>query len=407
MSDFFQNGMIATFHRLGTLDLERLEQELWKMTRVRGVSLVLPSLFAELSRPALRDIVQELRNVRYIREIVVALGPCSAAEFKQAQEYFSILPQKTTLLWISGPRLQALLEQMRNEGRLNPGDYGKGQGAWLAYGYVIAEGRSEVIALHDCDIVTYSRELLGRLIYPVVSSQLDFEFCKGYYGRVTERMHGRVTRLFLTPLLRALTRMVGNMPILLYYDSFRYPLAGEFSMMTNLARLNRIPADWGLEVGLLAEIYRNCAIKRICQVELCDNYEHKHQELSAEDGSRGLHRMAIDIAKSLFVTLESLGVIFSKASYNSLQVSYKRIAEDMIVQYEGDALINGLHYDRHGEGNAVDVFSEVIGEAGETVHENPTGQPFIPNWNRVFAAFPDFDVRLLEAVRQDNAGDHE
>ncbi len=405
MSDFFQNGQIATFHRLGQLDLERLEQELWKMTRVRGVSLVLPSLYAELSRPALRHIVEELRSVRYIREIVVALGPCTREEFKHAQEYFSILPQKTTLLWISGDRMQRLISQLHNEGRLDPGPYGKGQGAWLAYGYVIAEGRSEVIALHDCDIVTYSRELLGRLIYPVASSQLDFEFCKGYYGRVTDRMHGRVTRLFLTPLLRALIRMLGPLPILNYYDSFRYPLAGEFSMMTNLSRLNRIPADWGLEVGVLAEIYRNCSVKRICQVELAENYEHKHQELSAEDKTKGLHRMAIDIAKSLFVTLESESVTFSRGFFNSLRASYKRIAQDMIVRYEGDALINGLHYDRHGEGTAVDLFTDVLREAGETVHDDPIGPPFIPNWNRVFAAFPDFDVRLLEAVRQDNAGD--
>lgn len=404
MGDFFQNGLIATFHRLGAADIERLEQDLWKMTRVRGVSLVLPSLYAELERPALHGIVQELRNVRYIREIVVALGPCSADEYRHAQEYFSVLPQKTTLLWISGPRITPLLNMLR-EGGLDPGPYGKGQGAWLAYGYVIAEGRSEVIALHDCDIVTYSRELLGRLIYPVASTQLDFEFCKGYYSRVTDQMHGRVTRLFLTPLLRALLRLAGPLPLLRYYDSFRYALSGEFSMMTNLARLNRIPADWGLEVGSLAEIYRNCSVKRICQVELCDNYEHKHQELSVDDKTRGLHKMAIDIAKSLFVTLEGEGVAFSRGFFNSLRASYLRIAQDMIVRYEGDAMINGLHYDRHGEGTAVDLFTEVIREAGETVHDDPIGPPFIPNWNRVFAAIPDFDNRLLEAVRQDNAGE--
>ena len=403
MSDFFQNGMIASFHRLGVPDTERLEQDLWNMTRIRGVTLVLPSLFAELTRPALQGIVQELRNVRYIREIVIALGPCSDDEFAYAGEYFSVLPQKTTLLRIKGGRLTALTERLRSVG-LNPGPYGKGLAAWIAYGYVIAEGQSEVIALHDCDIVTYSRELLGRLIYPVVSTQLDFEFCKGYYSRVTDRMHGRVTRLFLTPLIRALTQIVGPMPILQYYDSFRYPLAGEFSMMTNLARLNRIPGDWGLEVGVLAEVYRNCSVKRVCQVELCDNYEHKHQELSPDDTTKGLHRMAIDIAKSLFVTLEGEGVVFSRGFFNSLRASYRRIAQDMIVRYEGDANINGLNYDRHDEGGAVDMFTEVINTTGEVVRNDPIGPPLIPNWNRVFAAIPDIGQQLLEAVRQDNMG---
>jgi glucosyl-3-phosphoglycerate synthase len=302
---------------------------------------------------------------------------------------------------VSGDRITALVDRLRSEG-LSPGPYGKGLAAWLAYGYVIADGRSDVIALHDCDIVTYSRELLGRLIYPVVSTQLDFEFCKGYYGRITDRMHGRVTRLFLTPLIRALMRLTGPLPILLYLDSFRYPLAGEFSMMTNLARLNRIPGDWGLEIGVLAEIYRNCSPKRVCQVELCDNYEHKHQELSPEDKTRGLHRMAIDIAKSLFVTLESEGVVFSSGFFNSLRAGYKRIAQNMIVRYEGDAMINGLKYDRHLEGSSVDLFTEVIREAGDAVRTDPIGAPLIPNWNRVFAAIPDFGQQLLEAVQQDN-----
>ncbi len=403
MSDFFQNGMIATFHRLGQADIERLEHELWKITRIRGVTLVLPSLFAELRRPALQGIVQELRNVRYIREIVIALGPCSDDEYAYAGEYFSVLPQKTTLLRVKGERVNALIERLRTEG-LNPGPYGKGLAAWIAYGYVLAEGQSEVITLHDCDIVTYSRELLGRLIYPVASTQLDFEFCKGYYSRVTDRMHGRVTRLFLTPLIRALIQLVGPLPILQYYDSFRYPLAGEFSMMTNLARLNRIPGDWGLEVGVLAEVYRNCSVKRVCQVELCENYEHKHQELSPADKTKGLHRMAIDIARSLFVTLEAESVVFSKGFFNSLRASYLRIAQDMIVRYEGDARISGLKYDRHSEGSAVDLFTDVIRTAGEAVRNDPIGPPLIPNWNRVFAAIPDFGDQLLEAVRLDNTG---
>jgi glucosyl-3-phosphoglycerate synthase len=129
----------------------------------------------------------------------------------------------------------------------------------------------------DCDIVTYNRELLARLCYPVAKSNLDYEFCKGYYARVTDRLHGRVTRLFVTPLIRSLKQIIGRIDFLEYLDSFRYILAGEFSMRADLARINRIPGDWGLEVGVLAEVYRNCSLRRICQVEIADKYEHKHQ----------------------------------------------------------------------------------------------------------------------------------
>jgi len=61
---------------------------------------------------------------------------------------------------------------------------------------------------------------------------------------------------------------------------------------------------------VLTEVYRNCSLKRICQVELSDNYDHKHQDLSAEDATRGLHRMVVDIASSLIRNLASYGVEF-------------------------------------------------------------------------------------------------
>ena len=173
-------------------------------------------------------------------------------------------------------------------------------------------------------------------------------------------------------------------------------------MMANLARLNRVPADWGLEIGVLAEIYRNCSVKRICQVELCENYEHKHQALSPEDRTAGLHRMAIDIANTLFASLAAEDVVYSSGFFNSLRATYRRIAQDMIVRYEGDAMLNGLEYDRHEEGRAVEVFTEAIQTAGAIVDADPLGPRQIPNWNRVFAAIPDFSDRLLEAVRLDN-----
>ena len=115
------------------------------------------------------------------------------------------------------------------------------------------------------------RELLARLCFPTVHPNLNYEFAKGYYGRVTDRLYGRVTRLFMTPLLRAMKSVLGPLPLLEYLDAFRYPLAGECSMTTDLVRINRIPSDWGLEVGVLAEVFRNCSQKRICQVELVEN----------------------------------------------------------------------------------------------------------------------------------------
>ena len=273
MGDFFQSGLITTFHRLGYYDPEVVERELEEFAAYRAITLILPALYAELKRPALKSILGELKKVRYLKRIVVSLDQASPAQFAHAKEFFSSVAQPCTIIWHRGPGVQSLLREMLDLD-LDPGPEGKGRGVWLAFGYVIAAGDSQVIALHDCDILTYNRELLARLVYPVVSYRHNYEYCKGYYSRITTRMHGRVTRLFTTPLIRALGKMLGNLEILSYYDSFRYMLSGEFAMLADLAVSVRIPSDWGLEVGMLAEVYRNCALKRICQAAICENYDH-------------------------------------------------------------------------------------------------------------------------------------
>ena len=173
-------------------------------------------------------------------------------------------------------------------------------------------------------------------------------------------------------------------------------------MITDLARVNQIPADWGLEVGVLAEVYRNTATRRVCQVDLVDNYEHKHQVLSAEDPEKGLMKMAVDICKSVLRTLASEGVIFSNGLLRTLIVTYQRTAQDMLKRYEDDCAINGLFFDRNEESAAVDAFTEALKLAGQTIIEFPLGLPLIPSWNRVTSAVPDLLERLKTAVLEDN-----
>ncbi|GBC83471.1 Glucosyl-3-phosphoglycerate synthase [bacterium HR10] len=402
MADFHQTGVVATLHRLVPGGLERLERELVMYAEQRPIALVLPALYSEFEGDAMPRIIEELRHVPYVRQIVVTLSRATPEQYARARQMMAGLPQEVTFIWNNGPRLQRLYEKLQANG-LPVGEDGKGRSCWMAYGYVLASGKSDVIALHDCDILTYTREILARLCYPVANPNIDFEFCKGYYARVTDRLHGRVTRLFITPLVRSLRKIFGPLPFLEFLDSFRYPLAGEFAMMADLARINRIPGDWGLEVGVLAEIYRNRAARRICQVELCETYEHKHQALSPDDPTRGLMKMAVDIAKTLFRTLSAEGVVFTSGVFRTLRSTYIRAAEDMISRYHADALINGLFFDRHEEEVAVEAFARALSLAAEAFMEDPLGVPLIPNWNRVTAALPDFFDELLQVVREDNS----
>lgn len=402
MADFYQTGMVATLHRLVESGHERLEQELMAYAAQRPVALVLPALFSEFEGQAMPHIIEQLQEVRYLRQVILTLARADEAQFAQARRCLAGLPAEVRVIWNDGPRIESLYMKLRRN-NLPVGNDGKGRSCWLAYGYVLASRKSDVIALHDCDILTYDRELLARLIYPVANPNINFEFCKGFYARVTDRMHGRVTRLLVTPLLRSLQKILGPMPLLQFLDSFRYPLAGEFAMMADLARANRIPGDWGLEIGVLAEIFRNCAVKRVCQSEICRNYDHKHQALLPDNPGQGLMKMAIDIAKTLFRTLSSEGAVFSSGVFRSLETIYIRTAEDTITRYHADALIDGLGFDRHEEEVAVETFAKSIRLAAEAFMEDPLGQPLIPNWNRVIAALPEFLDELREAIDADNS----
>jgi len=401
MSDFFQNGLITTLHRLGKPATELLEADLRRHCRANPISLIIPCLISELERPAIAGIVQHLQGADYLEEIVVPIGRADRHQFAEAKRFFAPLGPRCRLIWIEGEGVQGFIRLLL-ENQLDIGPPGKGRAAWLSLGYVLAGDRSKAIALHDADVVSYDRSLLARICYPLVNPSLGYEYAKGYYARITDRMHGRVTRLFLTPLVRSMIQLVGSVPYLRYLDSFRYALSGEFAMQTDLARYIRIPGDWGLEVGLLAEVYRNASLRRVCQVDVAENYEHKHQPLSQDDASAGLNRMAGDICKSLLRTLAMEGVVFGQGFYTTLKVVYLRHAQDAVRSHYDDSVVNGLQFDRHSETLAVEVFSRALDRACEEFRRDPLAQTGLPNWNRVTSAIPDFLPRYRAAVDADN-----
>lgn len=402
MADFYQNGIITTLHNLTRRNTAELEAELKQFSQARPMSLILPSLFSELKGEALPAILKQIAEVDYLSEIVIGLDRASESEYREALNFFGRLPQRHRVLWNEGPRLQALDAELQKLG-VAPKELGKGRNVWYCMGYTLASNRSESIALHDCDILTYDRALLARLIYPVANPHYNYEFCKGFYARVADsKMNGRVSRLLVTPLLRAFKTVIGYRDYLEYMDSFRYPLAGEFSFRRDVLKDIRIPSDWGLEIGVLSEMYRNYAHNRLCQVDIADNYDHKHQDLSLHNDQGGLSKMSIDISKALFRKLATQGESFSTENIRTIKATYYRIALDFIETYYNDAMMNGLTLDIHQEEKAVEMFASNIMKAGQQFLEKPMERPFIPSWSRVISAMPDVLERLKAAVEADH-----
>lgn len=420
MADFHQEGFIVTLHPLfEAFDreayLQGLEGKLEEYARHLKISLVLPSLYSEIHVPGVLDhILDEVSKVRYLNRVVVALGGApEEAHFKEAKAYFDRLRQRgrdVKVVWVDGPRIQEIFDAIRSKA-ISVGVKGKGQSVWITFGYLFGEEDTDVIALHDCDILTYDRIFLGRLIEPVANPNNDFQFCKGYYPRIspTERaMKGRVTRLFVTPFVDAMSRVMRDRGYLemerffTYHRTFNYPLAGEFSFMAGLARGINIAYDWGLEVSTLSEVYNRVMPRKIAQIDLARNYEHKHQEISTEDKSRGLHRMVVDIAKFFLTYLRSHGVPLDDAFVDMILHTYYQNALEFIKCYSDDAEVNELIYDRYQEELTVQYFRGFLWTAWEQ-SKGPHESPTIPSWNRVIYSVPDIYERLLKAVDEDNA----
>ena len=403
MGDFYQNGVITTLHNLSDRPVEDLEKDLLEFSRSRPMSLVLPCLYSELAWPALSNIVDELCKVPYLSQIVIGLDRATEDEYKHALKFFSCLPQKHVVLWNDGPRLKQVDSQLKNRD-LEPKEMGKGRNVWYCLGYVLSSGQSKSVALHDCDITTYKRELLARLIYPVANPNFNYQFCKGYYSRIADgSINGRVCRLLVTPLLRALKKVFPTDSFIEYLDSYRYSLAGEFSLRTDVINDIRIPSDWGLEIGVLSEMKRNYSTNRLCQVDIADQYDHKHQDLSLDDHNKGLSKMSIDISKAIFRKLATTGLVFNTETFRTIKATYFRIALDFIETYNNDAVINGLTLDIHAEEQAVELFAENIMKAGLHFLDNPMETPFISSWTRVNSALPTIAQNLLDAVDKDLA----
>ena len=402
MSEFSQNGVVATLHDFSNRDIKDLENDLKKFSKDRKMELILPCLFSELEGKALPNIVNEISKTNYLNHIIVGLDSANEEQARKAWNFFKKLGHPFTILWNDGSSLLELDKELKSH-NLAPQELGKGRNVWYCLGMAIARGEARSVALHDCDILTFDRRLLAKLFYPVVNPLFNFEFCKGYYPRVSEgKMNGRVSRLLVTPLLMAMEKTVGHNDYLDFMKAFKYPLAGEFSFRRNLMSDMRIPCDWGIEIGILSEMQRNQASNRICQVDLADTYDHKHQDLSAEDQTKGLSKMSIDIIKTLIKKLATQGNSFSLETFRSIKATYYRIALDMIDIYRSDALMNGLKYDSHIEEKAVELFAYNIMKAGESFFENPMDTPFIPTWSRVNSAIPDFMERLKQKVELDN-----
>jgi glucosyl-3-phosphoglycerate synthase len=391
MSDFWQHGPITTIHRLPGSTLTDLESLVKRHSEDRPATLLIPALASEMDGPAWPIIMAELQDASFLNEVILALGAAAPDDLDRAKTALDRLPMRSAVVWPESDNLSAVLDGIRPS--LDVGPPGKGRDVWIAMGYILGRGNVHAVALTDADIITYTRELPMRLLAPLLHPNLSYDFCKGYYARVSgTSMAGRVTRLLVVPLVSILVKE-NFTPSLRTIGAMRYALAGEFAMTADLAARIPIPRDWGLEVGILSAVARAVPFEGICQADLCDNYEHKHQELHPQDTTRGLNRMAVEITAALLREVEQVP--------GDLISAYQEQALSMIPKYRADALANGLNYNEEREKEAVQAFARAV-EKATGLKENEIPEP-LPAWGEVEGIVPGLMSAFVAAVERDNS----
>jgi glucosyl-3-phosphoglycerate synthase len=391
--DFDQRN-IAKIHDF-SMDFEVMSKRLGELAADYPAGLIIPIIESDLKSPNLANMIKELNKCCYLKKVFIALSAKNGENYAEAKRIFGSFKIPHEIVWCNKPEVALVFEELKKKGLDVTCMSGKGKDVWIAMG--IASLTLHSFAMHDADIASYSRMLPTKMLYPVIEPKLDFFFAKGYYARInlqSRKMFGRVSRLFVNPLLAAMQEKLQHQSTFVtYMQSFSYPLSGEIAIYSDLALRLRIPCDWGFEVGVLAELYRHASYERICEVDL-GFYDHKHKEVL----SNGLVRTAEDCLVTLLRTITEMdGIEVSTPFLQSLQVMYRKIAQDKIRQYHADATCNNLDFDRHQEECSVDLLSDAILPAGKRFLLDPS-KTQMPDWLRAKAAMPNIREKLREAA---------
>jgi glucosyl-3-phosphoglycerate synthase len=387
----YNQKKIANIHDL-CLDFEFMANRLNSLKSKYPAGLIIPILGNDTNSPGLPKMVKEINQCDYLSKVLIALSADDSKGYDEAVRISKSFKVPSEVIWCNKPEVLSVLQELKHKGLDVTALSGKGKDVWIAMG--IASLELFAFAVHDVDIVTYNRMLPTKLLYPIIEPNLDFFFSKGYYARInleSRKLYGRINRLFIGPLIEVLQEKLRYSRFLTYLQSFSYPLAGELAVYCDLATHLRVPNDWGLELGLLAELYRNAAYRRICEVDL-GVYDHRHKQVSAN----ALLKTAEDSFVTLLRTLAEMeNIEVSEPFLVSLQVAYRRLAQDKIRQYHADAICNNLDFNRHEEEIDVDLLSNIISSAGRKYLENPI-RTQLPDWLRTMAAMPNIREKLRE-----------
>jgi glucosyl-3-phosphoglycerate synthase len=149
---------------------------------------------------------------------------------------------------------------------------GKGDAMWRSLSVLTGD----LVCFVDADSEDFGAHFVTGLLGPMICSP-RLQFVKGFYRRpfkhgpaqIQPTGGGRVTELMARPLLAAFYPELA---------AIHQPLAGEFAARRDLLEQMAFCTGYGVEIGLLLDVYAAIGIDAIAQVDL-DVRQNRHQPL--------------------------------------------------------------------------------------------------------------------------------
>ena len=232
-----------------------------------GVSVCLPARECAQTVGEIVGVLAQLRRADAIDEIVVVDAASADGTAEVARRAGATVWQEVELMPSFGPVL------------------GKGDAMWRALS--VLDG--ELICFLDADTQAFPEHFATGLLGPLVCEP-EVCFVKAFYRRPMRagepelaEAGGRVSHLVARPALE------------LFYPplaALRQPLAGEVAGRRELFERLPFSTGYGVEVGMLIDVWREVGLGRIAQVDL-EEHNHRHQPLPA------LRQMALTVLATI------------------------------------------------------------------------------------------------------------
>jgi glucosyl-3-phosphoglycerate synthase len=282
-----------TFHADEFNHLRELVQS--KQQQGLSISLAMPALNEE------ETVGKVIRTMKYeLMQRVPLLDEIVLIDSNSADRTREIAQKEGVPVYIH----QHLLESMGTRS-------GKGEALWKS----LFVTRGDLIVWIDTDILNIHPRFVYGIIGPLLQNP-QIQFVKGFYRRplkVGSKMQagggGRVTELAARPLLN------------LFYPELSgvvQPLSGEYGGRRTALEQATFFSGYGVETGLLIDIYERYGIGGIAQVDLLERIHH-NQHLEA------LSKMSFAIIQTVMRKLERR---FGRAVLEDVNRSMKLIRHD-------------------------------------------------------------------------------